>query len=316
MKWIIGEKEAGLRLDVFLARHVEGLSRSAAARALDQGAVRVGGRINLKPGLALREGDEVEYTALAPVPADAAPEDLPLEILYQDQHLAVVNKPAGLVTHPAVGHKAGTLVNALLYHVPDLSGVGGALRPGIVHRLDKETSGLMLVAKHDRAHHLLSAAIQAREVEREYDAIVWGEVADEAFSVNARIGRDPHDRKRFTVVRTGGKEAVTHLEVVRRFGVCMLLRVRLETGRTHQIRVHCHYAGLPVVGDRMYGKRGEVGQLGKMGLERPGRQLLHAVRLRFFHPSSRRQMEFRTPWPHDFAVFVRNLEKAGYLNKR
>jgi 23S rRNA pseudouridine1911/1915/1917 synthase len=309
-RWHISEKEAGMRLDVFLTQAVEGLSRSGAARALQNQEVQHLGKKNMKPGSVLHSGDEIVYTPAPPVSADAKPEALPLTVVYQDDAIAVINKPAGLVTHPAVGHHAGTLVNALLYHLNNLSGVGGVLRPGIVHRLDKETSGLMLVAKNDRAHQILAERIQKRDVERLYDAVVWGAVQDSSFVVDTQLGRDTLDRKRFAVVRSGGKRAITHIEVVRRFQEFSLLRVKLETGRTHQIRIHCNYVGTPVVGDRTYGRRSESNRMKKLELERPPRQLLHAQQLRFCHPITEKRLEFTAPWPDDFKDFVSTLKPS------
>jgi len=311
IQWQVTSAEAGTRLDVFLSQHVTGLSRSAAARALRRGAVQVVGKKNIKPGLILQIADQVLFEECPLIPAVAEPEAMPLSIVYQDNDVAVINKPAGLVTHPAAGHYAGTLVNVLLHHLKNLSGIGGVLRPGIVHRLDKETSGLMLVAKNDLAHQVLTKSIQKREVVREYDALVWGHIQEKTFLIETQIGRDPHNRKRFTVVCSGGKHAVTQLRVVRQFYEFSLLRVKLETGRTHQIRVHCRYLGTPVVGDRTYGKRGETGRLLKLGLMRPDRQLLHATYLSFSHPVSGKVLSFQVPWPDDFKTFVASLESDG-----
>lgn len=306
-RWIITSEEQGQRLDVFLAREVEGVSRSAVLRALKAGAVTVAGRPALKAGLKLRAGDAVTFQPLPVQAAALEPEPLPLVIPYQDEDLAVIDKPAGLVVHPAAGHQQGTLVNALLYHLRDLSGVGGVRRPGLIHRLDKETSGLLLVAKHDQAHQALSAALAARRIERVYETVVWGQVPGETCVVEAPIGRDPRDRKRFAVVRSGGRSARTLITVRRRFAGFTLLRVKLDTGRTHQIRVHCRYLGAPVVGDRTYGRSGEARQLAKLHLERPARQLLHAVSLRFAQPRTGARLAFTSPWPDDFKKFVASL---------
>ncbi len=306
-RWIITSEEQGQRLDVFLAREGEGVSRSAVLRALKAGAVTVAGRPALKAGLKLRAGDAVTFQPLPVQAAALEPEPLPLVIPYQDEDLAVIDKPAGLVVHPAAGHQQGTLVNALLYHLRDLSGVGGVRRPGLIHRLDKETSGLLLVAKHDQAHQALSAALAARRIERVYETVVWGQVPGETCVVEAPIGRDPRDRKRFAVVRSGGRSARTLITVRRRFAGFTLLRVKLDTGRTHQIRVHCRYLGAPVVGDRTYGRSGEARQLAKLHLERPARQLLHAVSLRFAQPRTGAKLAFTSPWPDDFKKFVASL---------
>jgi 23S rRNA pseudouridine1911/1915/1917 synthase len=307
--WQVTPEEAGKRLDVYLTQKVAGLSRSAAGRAVRNQEVEVSGQKQLKTGLILKPGQQVFYQPPQPRAAAAAPQDLPLVIVYEDADLAVIDKPAGLVTHPAPGHPSRTLVNALLYHLHDLSGLGGQLRPGIVHRLDKETSGLLVVAKHDLAHQALAASLQARGIKRSYAALVWGNIYENTFTINTLLGRDPHDRKRFAVVRIGGKQAITHGQVQERLGEFSLLRLDLETGRTHQIRVHCLYAGIPVVGDRVYGKRGEAGQLHKLGLARPARQLLHAAHLSFNHPLTGQPLEFNSPWPEDFQSFYTALKE-------
>jgi 23S rRNA pseudouridine1911/1915/1917 synthase len=306
-QWRIAPADAGLRLDVFLARQVPDASRSAVARWVRVGAVRVTGRA-AKPGLLLRAGDEVVCVPPAPVPARAQAEDLPIRIRFEDEHLAIVDKPAGMVTHPSPGHPGRTLVNALLHHLRSLSGIGGELRPGIVHRLDRDTSGLLLVAKHDAVHRALAEAIRARTVRRSYDAVVWGAPVRDRFSVAAALGRDPRHRRRFAVVPRGGKPAATHGEVLRRFHEFTLLRLSLETGRTHQIRLHCRHLDLPVVGDRTYGRAGEARRLLQLGLPRPGRQLLHARRLELIHPVTGQALACESPWPEDFAGFVAAVE--------
>ncbi len=305
-RWQIDSESAGARLDQFLSQQVPGLTRSAAVRALKAGGVQVPGRA-LKPGLVLQAGDEVEYRPLPAQEADTEPEALPLHIVYQDRDLAVIDKPAGMVTHPGAGHHQGTLVNALLYHLTGLAGIGGVQRPGIVHRLDKDTSGLIVVAKHDRAHLALSAAMQARQIRREYEAVVWGQLADERCVVETLVGRDPRERKRFAVVRADGKMAITHFQVLRRFRYFSLLGIRLETGRTHQIRIHCRYLGNPVVGDRAYGAGGESNKMEKLQIVRPARQLLHARRLRLPHPTTGALLTFESPRPEDFKKFVESL---------
>lgn len=299
---------AGERLDIFVARMAGEISRSAAAQRIRAGAVRVNTRI-AKPGLRLRVGDRVDYVAEAVSTPSAQPEVIPLEIVFEDEDLVVVNKPAGMVTHPAPGHARGTLVNALLHHVPFLSGVNGAGRPGIVHRLDKDTSGLLLAAKHDQSHRVLAAALQDRSLHRRYAAVVWGGAVENSGLVETYLGRDPKNRKRFAVVPQPGKLARTHFHVMERFPEFSLLQLDLDTGRTHQIRVHCLASGMPVVGDREYGKRGEARDLLRMRLGRPSRQLLHAERLEFVHPVSGRRLAFEAPWPADFADFVEALRK-------
>ncbi len=307
-RWRIASRDAGKRLDVFIRGRCPELSRTAAARLIRTGAILVA-RQAAKPGRLLRVNEEVEYQAPPPATVSTPAQNLPLEILYEDGDLAVINKPAGLVTHPAPGHPAGTLVNALLHHLRDLSGVGGELRPGIVHRLDKDTSGLMLVAKHDRAHRALADLIHERSVKRAYDAVVWGRPPAARQEIETRMGRDPRNRKRFAVLASRGRLASTTVQVQRTFREFSLLRVQLQTGRTHQIRVHCRHLGIPVVGDRMYGAAGEAGRLAKLHLVRPPRQLLHAVRLALRHPFTGRVLSWEAPWPRDFRAFVDSLER-------
>jgi len=309
LHWDVSPEDAAQRLDVFLARRRPELSRSAAARLIETGAVVVTGR-KVKTGLLLRAGDQVDFRPPLPMPARTEAQALPLSVLYQDETLAVVNKPAGMVTHPAPGHPGETLVNALLYHLDRLSGIGGEARPGIVHRLDKDTSGLLLVAKNDAAHRALSSGIQERSIRRYYDAVVWGQPREDRFCLETRLGRDPRDRKRFAVVRSGGRLASTEIERVRCFDEFSLLRLKLNTGRTHQIRVHCRHLGTPVVGDRMYGKSSEAKVLSKLGLPRPDRQLLHARRLEFVHPFTGRPLSFEAPWPEDFIAFMQALDES------
>ena len=238
------------------------------------------------------------------------PQDLPLEILYQDQDLAVVNKAAGMVVHPAPGHPTGTLVNALLFHLTDLSGVGGRMRPGIVHRLDRDTSGLLVVAKTDRAHGGLADALRRRRVKRLYRTAVWGHLKESPVTIDAPIARDPRDRKRMAVV-DGGRRAVSRARVREDWPAAQLLDVALQTGRTHQIRVHMAHIGHPVVGDSVYGARGSRGVSGRHRrwaeeLERrTPRQFLHAAELVFLHPVSGERMHFRAPLPDDLAEVVR-----------
>jgi 23S rRNA pseudouridine1911/1915/1917 synthase len=238
---------------------------------------------------------------------EALAQDLPIRVVYEDEHLLVVDKDAGMVVHPAPGHPEGTLVNALLHHVDDLSGIGGALRPGIVHRLDKDTSGLMVVAKGDDAHRILSEALQRREVRRRYLAAAWGHLAETEVTVDAPIGRDPRNRQRMGVVE-GGRPARTHFRVRERWPAAELLDVALETGRTHQIRVHLAHLGHPVVGDEVYGPGWEKGMGGSNRAwaqalaRRVPRQFLHACRLSFDHPATGEEMTFESPLPPDLAA--------------
>jgi 23S rRNA pseudouridine1911/1915/1917 synthase len=276
------------------------LSRAQVQRMIEAGAVEVSGR-RVKAAHRLRAGERVSGAVPEPVPADRVlPEAIPLSVVFEDSDLIVVDKPAGLVVHPAAGHASGTLVNALLHHCGDsLSGVGGVLRPGIVHRLDKGTSGLIVVAKNDLAHRSLAAQFKRHSIDREYLALVRSQVSAGSGSIDAPIGRHPTDRKRFSTRARRGRHAVTHWRVERRLNDLTLLRVRLETGRTHQIRVHLASAGMPVAGDPVYGGGRAVTRA--LGLER---QALHATRLGFEHPRSGEAVGFDSPLPDDLARVV------------
>ena len=301
-------KEEADRLDRFLAKEL-GMSRSRIAALIQEGRVSVDGRA-AKKSEGLKSGQRVEVHVPPPEPMEARPEDIPVEVVYEDEALLVVNKAAGMVVHPAPGHPGGTLVNALLFHVRDLSGIGGKLRPGIVHRLDRDTSGLMVVAKGDQAHVALSNAIRKREVRRIYRAVAWGHLSESPVTVDAPIGRDPRDRRRMAVVE-GGRRAVTRLRIRERWRAAELLDVSLKTGRTHQIRVHLAHLGHPVVGDRVYGSGWAKGMSGQgrgwaRELDRRAvRQLLHASDLAFRHPLTGEAMQFRASLPGDFGTVVR-----------
>ncbi len=291
------------RLDAALAAFPElGLTRSAAARLAEAGLVLCNGRPAAKSAPVL-PGDRLTVTLPPPAPAEAKPQNIPLNVVYEDDCLLVVNKPKGMVVHPAPGNPEGTLVNALLYHCGgSLSGIGGVLRPGIVHRIDKDTSGLLVVAKTDEAHLFLSRQIQAHSFLREYRAVVYGRVKQPQGTVNAPIGRHPVERKRQAVNYQTGKPAVTHYVVEELFRGYTLLRLTLETGRTHQIRVHMAYLGYPVCGDPLYaGRRAE-----KSGLNG---QCLHAGKLGFIHPKTGEQMAFEAPLPDYFTEFLARLPK-------
>jgi 23S rRNA pseudouridine1911/1915/1917 synthase len=303
---------AGDRLDRYVAGHSD-LSRARVQALVAEGRVRVDGQVARKADR-LEAGQEIEVRIPPPEALEAQPEDIPLEVLFEDSSLLVVNKPAGMVTHPAPGHPTGTLVNALLAHTRDLSGIGGKLRPGIVQRLDRYTSGLMVVAKSDRAHHALSEALQQREIKRLYTAASWGHLSESPLEVTAPIGRDPVERQRMAVVEKG-RYAVTRFRVLERWLSAELLQVALGTGRTHQIRVHLAHIGHPVVGDTVYGLGWERGMSGKaqqwakMLSQRVGRQFLHSSRLSFEHPVSGETMRFELPLPADLqacAEWARN----------
>lgn len=292
------------RLDVYITRRLPEFSRSQVVRLLEDGRVRLNGAVPRKSER-LDAGDVIEITVPEPEPSSLEPEPIPLDIVYEDEDMAVIDKPAGIVVHPAPGHRTGTLVHALLYHIRDLSGIGGVRRPGIVHRLDKDTSGLMLIAKTDAAHRGLSSAFKRREVQRIYQVAAWGHLTRER-EVDAPIGRSPADRKKMAVVE-GGRRAVTRLRPLERWRAAGLLEAELETGRTHQIRVHLAWLGHAVVGDRTYGRGAERGVSGparrwaKALARRVPRQFLHAAVLRLNHPCTHAPLEFVAPLPEPLA---------------
>ena len=295
--------EGAVRLDKFLATADIGISRSMAVTLIESGQVSV----NEKPcdkKQKLSVGDRVAVTVPDPVPYEAKAENIPLEIVYEDSDLLVVNKPKGMVVHPAAGNYEGTLVNALLWHCGDsLSGINGVLRPGIVHRIDKDTSGLLIVAKNDASHTALAAQIKAHSFTREYEAVVFGTVKDDRGTVDAPIGRHPVDRKRMCITPKNSKNAVTHYEVIARYKGYTHIRCVLETGRTHQIRVHMASLGHPVAGDPVYGVKNE-----RVGF--PG-QCLHARKIGFIHPSTGAYLEFQSDLPPYFQEFLRKLENIS-----
>ncbi len=283
--------DAGLRVDAWLAGRLEGLTRSAVQRLLEEGRVTLDGR-PLAKNYRIAGAEILEVALPDPEPIEAQPQDIPLDVVYEDADVIVVNKPKGLVVHPAPGHPDGTLVNALLYHCGGtLSGIGGALRPGIVHRIDRDTSGLIIAAKNDFAHQRLAAQLQDHTLARTYECIIIGHPREDAGTVDAPIGRHPVDRKKMAVI-PNGRPAVTHWEVLERLTGCSWLRCRLETGRTHQIRIHMAYLGHPILGDTVYGAKKPV-----PGLQG---QCLHAVGLRFLHPRTGEAVELRCPLPEEF----------------
>jgi 23S rRNA pseudouridine1911/1915/1917 synthase len=297
--------DAGERLDVWLAAAL-GISRNRSAELIEAGRVRVNGAPPRKRD-PVAMGDRLDVEIPAPEPSPLNSQDIPLDIHYEDRDLLVLDKPAGLVVHPAPGHREGTLVNALLHHVGDLSGIGGVLRPGIVHRLDKDTSGLLLVAKHDESHRRLADALRLRTIRRVYLAACWGHLAEDEVVVDAPVARHPGDRKRMAVVE-GGRRALTRFRRRERWRAADLLRAELETGRTHQIRVHLLHLGHPVVGDAVYAPRRERGFSGPERAwaaelaRRTPRQFLHAAELRFEHPMTGAPMAFSAPLPPDLAA--------------
>ncbi len=292
---------SGERLDVFIARALPEITRSRARKLIDEGLVLVDGALPPKAGVALEAGQRVRVTIPPPEPLDLQPEAIPLRIVYEDGDLLVVDKPAGLAVHPAPGHARHTLVNAVLAHCPDLSGIGGKRRPGIVHRLDKDTSGLIIVAKHDAAHLSLARQLKERKVEKTYLALVDGRVAPPEGVIDAPIGRHPVDRKRMAVVERG-REARTRYRTLREVDGRTLLEVRPETGRTHQIRVHLASIGHPITGDPLYNRRGSP----PPGLRR---QFLHAQRLAFRHPRTGGRLELEAPLPPELTDVLETLER-------
>ena len=297
----ITAEESGERIDALLARLVPELTRSAAQRLLEEGLVTLGG-VPVKKNRRTEPGEV--YAALLPEPElpEPEPQDIPLDIVYEDADVVVVNKPRGMVVHPAPGHPDGTLVNALLWHCGEsLSGVGGERRPGIVHRIDKDTSGLIIAAKNDYAHLALSAQLADRSLSRVYEAVARGEFREEAGTVNAPIGRHPTERKRMAVTERGSRPAVTHWEVIARYRGWTHIRCRLETGRTHQIRVHMAYIGHPLLGDMVYGaKKPERGLEG---------QCLHARELKFLHPRTGEAIHLSTELPEYFQQVLASLPR-------
>jgi 23S rRNA pseudouridine1911/1915/1917 synthase len=301
----------GQRLDRFLVSVLENRSRSQIQQLITDGRVtvhrgRAAGTAPTRTNYAVRPGDRISVDLPEPKPSDLAPEPLPVDILYQDSDLAVLNKPAGMVVHPGAGHASGTLVNALLHHIDDLSGVGGEMRPGIVHRLDRGTSGVMVIAKNDAAHQELSRQFHDREVEKEYVALVWG-VVQAGRRIDAAIGRDPVHRQKMSARARHARHAVTRITRAHHLNGVTLCQVAIHTGRTHQIRVHLSAIGHPIVGDSVYGglRRRIPGDL--RALQRLERPFLHAERLVFSHPSDGRRMEFTAPMPADLMEILEEL---------
>ena len=299
------ESDAGKRLDYVIASHLIRCSRTQAANLIRDGFIRLDNLV-VKPAHRVRFGDEIQGHVPPPKSTDIIPEPIELDTLYKDKHFIVINKPAGRVVHPAPGHETGTLVHGLLYHFPGLFSVGGRLRPGIVHRLDKDTSGCLVVALNDWAHQEISGLFKARTVYKEYLALVHGTVSGNMGRIDRPIGRHPVDRKKMTVNGRHAHTAQTNWRVVRRFPSATLIRLYLKTGRTHQIRVHLNALGHPVVGDRVYGPRRKVGilEVSPSNRVRVPRQMLHARYLGFVHPASGKKVIFKAPIPKDMAAII------------
>ena len=301
-----------VRVDVFLAAHLPGCSRSFASQLLSSGQFKINGK-DAKPGHRLKIGDIVAGSIPAPRPCGYQPEPIPLQILHEDAHILVVDKPPGLVVHPAPGHYSGTLVNGLLHHCPDLGGIGAELRPGIVHRLDKDTSGALVVAKTSAALENLAGQFKNRTVRKDYLALVHGGMAAASGTIRLPIGRHPVDRKRMSTRSRRSREAETAWRVVRHWASCSLLELNLKTGRTHQIRVHCAAIGRPIVGDPVYGRRKACGGSPEVQamLGSVRRQMLHAWRLEIVHPHTGEPMRFESPLPEDMKELIAKLEAGS-----
>lgn len=298
----ITENEAGQRADVVLAAMLE-LTRSNMQKLLDEGRAVKGTKV-IKSNYKVKLGDEIIVTLPEPQPLDVQPENIPLDIIYEDEDVVVVNKARGMVVHPAAGNYSGTLVNALLYHCKNLSGINGVIRPGIVHRLDKDTSGIMICAKNDAAHVSLSEQIQSKTAQRTYLAVVRGNIKTDSGVIETQISRDKDDRKKMAVVKEGGRNAITEYEVVERFGKYTIVRCKLKTGRTHQIRVHMEYLGYPLVGDPKYSPM-------KTPFSING-QALHSLTLAFDHPRTGERMEFEAKLPEDLHKIVTRLRLGQF----
>jgi 23S rRNA pseudouridine1911/1915/1917 synthase len=294
------------RIDRYLSQHLPDLSRSRIQQLIEQGQVQVNDKICTSKKVTVQSGDRISITIPEAKPLDLQPEAIPLDVLYEDDSLIIINKPAGLVVHPAAGHESGTLVNALLAHCTNLAGIGGVQRPGIVHRLDKDTTGAIAIAKTDQAHQHLQAQLKAKTAKREYLGVVHGAPSAESSTIDQPIGRNPVDRKKMTIlpVDKGGRTAITHWQVRERLGNYTLIYFQLETGRTHQIRVHSAYMGHSLVGDSVYGSGRSV------GVNLPG-QALHAWRLRLQHPVSGEWIEAIAPLPPAFITLLDVLRRRA-----
>ena len=299
----MSSEDAGIRIDKYLADQLPDITRSYLQKLLKDGSVQMNGK-PVKASAKTAAGAVIELTIPEPEEPEILPEDIPLDILYEDSDVILINKPKDMVVHPAAGHYTGTLVNALMYHCRgELSGINGVLRPGIVHRIDKDTTGVLIVCKNDKAHNALAEQLKEHSIARKYRAIVCGNLKEDEGTVDAPLGRHPQDRKKMAIVRNGGKRAVTHYRVLERFGSYTYIECRLETGRTHQIRVHLASLGHPLLGDEVYGRA-------KSPFKLEG-QTLHAMVLGFIHPTTGKYMEFEAPLPEYFEKLLDKLRKSG-----
>lgn len=300
-KFEISEEDNSKRIDKYLSSVLDGKSRSYIQGVIDDGKVNVNGKI-VKSNYKLKIKDIVNLEIPEPTELEVIPENIPLDILYEDKDVIVVNKSQGMVVHPAPGYYNGTMVNALLYHCKDLSGINGVIRPGIVHRIDKDTSGILVVAKNDNAHNILAEQLKDHSMTREYYALVEGIIKEDEGTINEPLARHPKERIKISVVK-GGREAITHFKVIERFKDCTLVKCVLETGRTHQIRVHMAYIGHPLVGDPVYGYK-------KQKFKLQG-QMLHAKVLGFIHPSTKEYIQFESPLPDYFTEILNKLKSSS-----
>ncbi|MFW6030492.1 MAG: RluA family pseudouridine synthase [Halanaerobiales bacterium] len=299
----VNEEEDGDRIDVFLANNTD-MSRSRIQKLIKKDQVELNNNINKKASTNVNVGDKVLLNVTKPEEYAIRKQNIDIDIIYQDFDIIIVNKPVGMVVHPSPGHKDGTLVNALLYKCRDLSGINGVLRPGIVHRLDKDTSGVMVVAKNDFSHVSLSAQFKQKTINKTYLAMVYGRVKSKEGKIKTFIGRDPHNRLKMSVLNNRGKIAITHYKVVKYFGDYTLLNINLETGRTHQIRVHMDYLGYPIIGDETYGNKNSLGAFS-------GSQFLHAKNIEFYHPRKQKRVKFSATLPRDRIDFLKRLKNTS-----
>lgn len=298
--FIVESADENKRLDIFLAEKMPIYSRSYIKKGIEEGKVKVSGQI-VKPNYKLKEQDVVFSSIQPPPKPTLEPENIPLNIIYEDDDIIVLDKTRGMVVYPAQGNYSGTLVNALLYHTKNLSDINGVMRPGIVHRLDKDTSGIMVIAKNNAAHENLARQFSTRQVEKTYLAVVWGIINENAATINAPIGRHPVNRLQMTVTDENAKEAITHFQVIERFSEFTYVKVNIETGRTHQIRVHMKFIGHPIVGDLVYSKKKNPFKING--------QALHSYKISFNHPRTKEQLEFEASIPDDFQTILDNLRK-------
>jgi len=298
VEYLVEKDDEGLRLDVYINRKISDKSRSAIQKLIDEGYIKVDGKTE-RSSYKVKKSNSVVVIIPELEKLEVEAQDIPIQVIYEDNDVAVINKAKGMVVHPACGNHTGTLVNALLYNCKNLSGINGVIRPGIVHRIDKDTSGVLVIAKNDKAHVKLSEQLKNHTMNRIYYALVYGEIKNNSGKIDAAIGRHKTDRKKMSVLAKGGKNAVTHFEVIERFNGYTLIKAKLETGRTHQIRVHMAYIGHPLVGDAVYGSAKQ-----KMGING---QMLHAALLGFIHPTTEEYLEFETKLPAEFTEVLENL---------